>query len=110
MVRSRSSVSSTSHRRAYTIGPPPWKGWRISRESVTTDRHKPSEQYDIFLSFAGPDRDKGRRLAAELRRLGLYVFLDESSIESFSPISREIERGLMSSKALVAYYSTCYAG
>ncbi|MGK8486812.1 TIR domain-containing protein [Nocardia asiatica] len=66
-------------------------------------------RYDLFLSFAGPDRAIGRRLAAALRGRGMRVFLDEDSIALFSSINTSIEEALGSAKAILAYYSVAYA-
>ncbi|WP_280479256.1 toll/interleukin-1 receptor domain-containing protein [Nocardia asiatica] len=66
-------------------------------------------RYDLFLSFAGPDRAIGRRLAAELRGRGMRVFLDEDGIALFSSINTSIEEALGSAKAILAYYSVAYA-
>jgi len=65
--------------------------------------------YDVFLSFSGADRQPGRDLAAELRALGLQVFLDEDGIEPFASITDSIREALRASKTFVAYYSVDYA-
>jgi hypothetical protein len=65
--------------------------------------------YDVFLSFAGPDRRTGRDLTRTLRGLGLRVFLDEDDIDVTSSITSSLEVALGSAKLLVAYYSAKYA-
>lgn len=65
--------------------------------------------YDVFLSFCGPDRPFGRKLALQLRTLGLQVFLDEDDIEPFASITDTIAAALSRAKALVAYFSRRYA-
>ncbi|HEX8763103.1 MAG TPA: TIR domain-containing protein [Candidatus Saccharimonadales bacterium] len=69
--------------------------------------HSPdsSPSYDVFLSFAGPDREQGRRFYAHLGKAGLRVFFDEHSIEVGKSITAEIQHGISSSKLFVAYYS-----
>lgn len=74
--------------------------------------HHPAEHspdsgpsYDVFLSFAGPDREQSRRLYEHMGKAGLRVFLDEYSIEIGESITREIQEGISSSKLFVAYYS-----
>lgn len=63
------------------------------------------QSYDVFLAFAGPDREIGRELYNELCQLGLRVFFDESSIQLFTSITKSIAHALQNSKALLAYYS-----
>ncbi|MFC4507855.1 MULTISPECIES: TIR domain-containing protein [Streptomyces] len=65
--------------------------------------------YDVFLSVSGADREPGRELAAELRALGLRVFVDEDRIEPFTSITASIQDALRTAKTLVAYYSADYA-
>ena len=64
--------------------------------------------YDVFLSCAGPDRPRVRRLYRALGRAGLRVFLDEQDIEPAEGINAAIEDALRSSIALVAFYSAAY--
>jgi hypothetical protein len=66
-------------------------------------------EYDVFLSFTGPDRRTGRVLAKTLRASGIRVFFDEDDIALFSSITMSLESALASSKFLVAYYSVQYA-
>lgn len=69
----------------------------------------PDPTYDVFMSVSGVDRQQGRVLTAELRGLGLRVFLDEDDIEPFTGITGGIWNALAASKCLVAYYSAAYA-
>jgi hypothetical protein len=70
----------------------------------------PTSRYDVFLSLAGCDREPVRRLRDALEKGGLKVFLDEDKIRHFAGITPEIERGLRSSKTLLAYYSAGFSG
>lgn len=67
-------------------------------------------RYDLFLSCAGIDRAEVRELARDLERAGLRVFLDETDVELFEPITDAIAAALRSSRALLAYYSRSYSG
>jgi TIR domain len=69
----------------------------------------PEPIYDVFLSFSGTDREPCRELTAELRALGLRVFLDEDEIKPFAGITDAIREALRTAKTLVAYYSADYA-
>ena len=64
--------------------------------------------YDLFLSCAGQDRARVRRLYRALGRAGLRVFLDEEDIAPTEGITATIEEALRSSTALLAYYSAAY--
>ena len=66
-------------------------------------------RYDLFLSYAGTDRAEVRELARDLERAGLRVFLDETDVELFEPITDAIAAALRSSRALLAYYSRSYS-
>jgi hypothetical protein len=82
-----------------------------TREQVVSPKGPtdlPEPKYDVFLSFAGPDRSVGRRLAENLSTSGVRVFFDEK-IELFSGITESIREALSESKTLLAYYSTDYA-
>lgn len=63
----------------------------------------------VFLSVAGPDRDEVRRLKQALEKVGLTVFLDETGILPFAPITASIVDELARTTLLVAYYSVDYA-
>lgn len=65
-------------------------------------------RYDVFLSFAGPDRELARQLMHELRRLGLRVFVDDM-IAEFEGIDDGITRALAGAKTFVAIYSREFA-
>jgi TIR domain len=58
--------------------------------------------------LAGPDRLAVRALYDALKKERLRVFLDETSIGLFDPITEEIENALRCSTALLAYYSRHY--
>jgi hypothetical protein len=58
--------------------------------------------------LAGPDRAAVRALYDALEKERLRVFLDETSIDFFEPITQEIEDALRSSTALLAYYLRHY--
>jgi len=48
----------------------------------------------VFLSYASEDREDVRRLALDLRRAGINVWLDEWEIKVGESISRKIEDGI----------------
>jgi hypothetical protein len=48
----------------------------------------------IFLSHSSQDKDSVRRLAEDLRRVGIEVWLDEWEIRVGDQISRKIQEGL----------------
>ena len=57
--------------------------------------------YDVFLSYARPDRVKARRLAEALRDAGLAVWFDEWCIAPGDNFYLALEHGLETSRALV---------
>jgi hypothetical protein len=79
-------------------------------DHVAADDGEQRASHDVFLSFAGADREAARELAGALRARGLRVFVDQDTIERFSSITSSIESALASSKTLMAYYSSVYAG
>ena len=41
------------------------------------DKHKPSREYDVALSFAGEDREYVEAVASALQQAGVKVFYDQ---------------------------------
>lgn len=62
---------------------------------------------DVFLSFAGSDRDAARRLRDNLRRRGLRVWLDET-LPVARGITAGIEKQLNASTIMLVLYSAAY--
>jgi hypothetical protein len=71
-------------------------------------RDRPTERYDVFLSFTGQDRELAQWLMGELRRLGLRVFVDDM-IDEFESIDKQIASALSAAKTFVAIYSRAFA-
>ena len=67
--------------------PPP-----IVRPPTSTD------QWDVFISHAGEDKDFVRALAQALERKGLRVWFDELTLRVGDSLRRSIDRGLANSK------------
>ncbi|MEV4566191.1 toll/interleukin-1 receptor domain-containing protein [Nonomuraea sp. NPDC049419] len=68
-----------------------------------------ADEYDVFLSYAGDDREQARALAEALRRAKVRVFMDERSIGHHESITRKVTEGVLRSAVLLAYYSRAYA-
>ncbi|MGW2143369.1 TIR domain-containing protein [Nonomuraea bangladeshensis] len=71
------------------------------------------DEYDVFLSYAGDDREEARALedalrGAKVRGRPLRVFRDERSIGHHESITRKITEGVLRSAVLLAYYSRAY--
>lgn len=62
----------------------------------------------LFLSVAGPDRDRVRELVAALRRRRVDVFTDETGIAVGQGVTPAIQEALSGATALVAYYSRAF--
>src|SRR5262249_17553898 len=67
-----------------------------------------AEEYDLFVSYRRKNFDRVLPLVVALRERGLRVWLDQSSIHEFDPITDDIRRGLAHSKAFLAWYSKDY--
>jgi hypothetical protein len=63
--------------------------------------------HDVFLSFAGPERDAIRRIRDALEQRGLSVWLDES-LPPASSITAGIEEHLNASRIMLVLYSAAY--
>ncbi|MCZ7424143.1 TIR domain-containing protein [Micromonospora sp. WMMA1949] len=63
--------------------------------------------HDVFLSFAGPDRDTAQRLRKALRRRRLQVWLDET-LPVACGITAGIQKHLNASKIMLIVYSGAY--
>lgn len=59
----------------------------------------------VFLSHSSADVEPVRRLAEDLKRSGVDVWLDEAEIRVGDPISRKIEEGLDSTNYLALWLS-----
>jgi formylglycine-generating enzyme required for sulfatase activity len=57
----------------------------------------------IFLSHSSQDKDSVRRLAEDLRRVGIEVWLDEWEIRVGDQISRKIQEGLKNTDYLAVW-------
>jgi tetratricopeptide (TPR) repeat protein len=64
--------------------------------------------YDVFVSYRHSDAETVGLLVSALKRRGLSVWFDASSVADFGSISEAARRGLANSKALVVYYSAGY--
>ena len=64
--------------------------------------------YDVFISYRRKDTASVQPLVDALRSRELTVWFDQSQIEEFAPITKEIRNGLANSKALLAWYSADY--
>jgi hypothetical protein len=67
-----------------------------------------AEEYDLFVSYRRKNFDRVLPLVVALRERGLRVWLDQSSIQDFDPITDDIRSGLANSKAFLAWYSADY--
>jgi len=67
-------------------------------------------EFDVFLSHNSKDKPRVRRVAEELKRAGLRVWLDEWVIAPGDDIYLSIERGLESSRTLVLFLSPAAIG
>ncbi|MEU8783467.1 TIR domain-containing protein [Streptomyces sp. NPDC048637] len=72
------------------------------------DRQTGEEDWDVFISYSRSDGDALEPLVPALRRRGLRVFVDDTSVEDFAGITATISRALARSKALLALYSQEY--
>ena len=68
----------------------------------------PVVAFDVFVSYRRKDAEQVLPLVAALRQRGLSVWLDQSEIGEFAPITDKIRQGLAESKALLAWYSEEY--
>jgi TIR domain len=64
--------------------------------------------FDLFISYRRKDVERVLPLVAALRAEGLSVWLDQSEIGEFVPITDKIRHGLAESRALLAWYSEAY--
>ena len=66
-------------------------------------------RFDVFVSHNWVDMDKGvRAFADRLEQLGLRVFVDDRSIETFEPITEKVNAGIAASLALISWFSEDY--
>src|SRR5688500_15118929 len=62
-------------------------------------------RWDVFLSYASPDRSTARRLYEALTGLGLRVFFDQESLEGGDDWHLDLRRHLRGSSAAVVLVS-----
>ncbi|MGD8454563.1 MAG: TIR domain-containing protein [Phycisphaerae bacterium] len=67
-----------------------------------------SFDYDIFLSYASPDRATVRQLAERLRSDGLRVWFDEWEIRPGDNIPLQISRGVEHARVLVLFMTPAF--
>ncbi|MEV1171430.1 TIR domain-containing protein [Nonomuraea sp. NPDC049784] len=71
------------------------------------------DEYDVFLSYAGEDREEARALENALRKAKVHgrsmqVFRDERSIDHHESITKKITESVRKSAVFLAYYSRVY--
>jgi tetratricopeptide (TPR) repeat protein len=66
--------------------------------------------YDVFLSHHSGDKPRVRRLAEQLRALGLRVWFDEWVVQPGDDIYLQIERGLETTRTLILCLSPAALG
>ncbi|RBQ14980.1 hypothetical protein DP939_37985 [Spongiactinospora rosea] len=71
------------------------------------------DEYDVFLSYAGDDREIARELEQALRGVKVHgrpmrVFRDERSIDHHESITKRITESVLASTVFLAYYSRAY--
>lgn len=54
--------------------------------------------YDVFLSHAHKDREFALRLAGDLKRAGLHVWLDQWDLRPGESIATAVEQALQESR------------
>ena len=64
--------------------------------------------FDVFVSYRRTDQAIVRLLVDSLKRRGLVVWFDETSIPDFGGITDSVRQGLAESKALLVFYSAEY--
>ena len=64
--------------------------------------------YDVFLSHSGKDREFVMRLAGDLKRAGIRVWLDQWDLRPGDSIARAVEQGLSESRFLIVVMSPDY--
>ena len=63
---------------------------------------------DVFISYRRKDKERVLPLVRALEAESVSVWLDQSEINEFAPITAEIRTGLSECKALLAWYSSEY--
>lgn len=72
-------------------------GWPRLLKNATPAKESPSVKFDVFISHASEDKAPFvRNLAAELARLGLSVWYDESTLKLGDRLREKIDEGLAS--------------
>jgi hypothetical protein len=81
---------------------------RARRRNLADEGGTVVAAFDIFISYRRKDAEQVMPLVPALRRHGLTVWLDQSEIGEFAPITDKIRQGLGESKVLLAWYSEDY--
>ena len=68
----------------------------------------PTEDWDVFLSYARLDLAAVAPIQKALEARGLRVWRDEDEIDTFEAITRGVRDGVARSRVLLAYYSDRY--
>jgi class 3 adenylate cyclase len=76
--------------------------------SDLTPRRSEVGLFDVFVSYRRTDQAIVRQLVDSLKRRGLVVWFDETSIPDFGGITDSVRQGLAESKALLVFYSADY--
>jgi hypothetical protein len=74
----------------------------------TKDKGQPNHRWDVFLSHASEDKIVARMLTAELEKVGLRVWHDETVITPGQSIRRAIDQGLTASVVGVVIISPSF--
>jgi len=71
----------------------------VEARDVTGDKAAPSNEWDVFISHAGEDKNAiARPLAEALRAKGLRVWYDEFSLTVGDSLRKKIDQGLANSR------------
>jgi hypothetical protein len=66
------------------------------RDAIVAD--PVAREHDVFLSHAGPDKEIAEELYAELTARGVDVWFDGAELRLGEPLTRQIDRGIGSSR------------
>ncbi|XP_039164887.1 disease resistance protein RUN1-like isoform X2 [Eucalyptus grandis] len=87
------------------------KGWRSPEAIRSVENVPPGYEYDVFLSFRGPDTHSNFTdcLYHSLRNNGIHVFLDNEALRVGKEIDGELLKALDKSRIYIPIFSKNYA-
>lgn len=65
-------------------------------------------RYDLFVSYRRKEAGRVLPLVQELQRLQLRVWLDQTAIGDFEPVTDSIRQGIADAKAMLVWFSSDY--